>query len=138
MDLCKTISYERSNQFSVKGKLSPIYVGPYEVLEIVGANEYHLEVPTKFHRIHNVFHVSSLKRSFGDQMPAVIDLESILLQSNLTYEERPIQIIDWKEKELRNRKIPLVKVLWLNHNVHEAAWKKEVDMRAKYPHMLGS
>ena len=86
--------------------------------------------------IHNVFHVSSLKKSFEKQIPTVIDTRDISLQPNLTYEEVPIQITDWKDKKLRNCKIPLVKVLWRNHDVEEATWEKEADMRSKYPYLF--
>ncbi|KAF5465329.1 hypothetical protein F2P56_015348 [Juglans regia] len=105
--------------FGKKGKLSPRYVGPYEIMEKLGAVTYRQDLPTKFQGIHNVFHVSSLKKSFEKQIPTVVDTRDISLQLNLTYEEVPIQIIDWKEKELQNRKIPLVKVLWQNYDVEE-------------------
>ena len=100
------------SRLGVKNKLSPRYVGPYEIVEKVRVVAYRLELPTEFHRIHNVFHMSSLKKSFGNQTPMIVDPDSIPLQPNLTYEEKPMQILDWKDKELRNRKIPLVKVLW--------------------------
>ncbi|XP_040999472.1 uncharacterized protein LOC121245466 [Juglans microcarpa x Juglans regia] len=124
-------------RFGKKGKLSPRYVGPYEIMEKVGAVAYRLDLPTELQEIHNVFHVSSLKKSFEKQFPTVVDTRDISLQPNLTYEEVPIQITDWKDKELRNRKIPLVKVLWRNHDVEEATWEKEADMRSKYPYLFG-
>ncbi|KAF5459674.1 hypothetical protein F2P56_019601 [Juglans regia] len=123
--------------FAKKGKLSPRCVGPYEILEKVGTVAYRLELPTEFQGIHNIFHVSSLKKSFEKQIPTVVDTRDISLQPNLTYEEVLIQITDWKDKELRNRKIPLVKVLWRNHDVEEAAWEIEADMRSKYPYLFG-
>ncbi|XP_041025402.1 uncharacterized protein LOC121265804 [Juglans microcarpa x Juglans regia] len=89
------------SRFGVKGKLSPTYVGPYEILEKVGVVAYCLELLTEFHGIHNVFHMSSPKKSFGNQILAIIDAKIISLQSNVTHKERPMQIIDQKEKELR-------------------------------------
>ncbi|XP_042974761.1 uncharacterized protein LOC122306400 [Carya illinoinensis] len=106
------------------------------MVEKIRAVAYHLELLIEFHEIHNVFHVSSLKKSFGNQTLAVVDPNSIPLQFRLTYEEKPLQIIDWKEEELQNCRIPLVKVLWQNHNVQEATRKKEVDMQAKNPSCL--
>ncbi|KAF5454344.1 hypothetical protein F2P56_024016 [Juglans regia] len=76
--------------FGKKGKLSPRYVGPYEILEKVGVVAYRLNVPTDFQGIHNVFHVSSLKTSFEKQIPAVVDTRDISLQPNLTNEKVPI------------------------------------------------
>ncbi|XP_041004082.1 uncharacterized protein LOC121249436 [Juglans microcarpa x Juglans regia] len=107
-------------RFGKKGKLSPRYVDSYEILEKVGVVAYRLDLPANFQGIHNVFHVSSLKKSFEKQIPAVVDMRDISLQPDLTYEEVPIQIMDWKDKELRNQKIPLVKVLWQNHDIEEA------------------
>ena len=53
--------------------------------------------------------------------------------SDLSYEEQPIQILDREEKQLINRKIPLVKVLWKNHSVEEVTWEREDEMRKMYP-----
>ncbi|XP_041026989.1 uncharacterized protein LOC121267194 [Juglans microcarpa x Juglans regia] len=107
------------SRFGKKGKLSPRYIRPYEILVKVGAAAYRLDVPIEFQGIHNVFHISSLKKSFEKQIPTVVNTRDISLQPNLTYEEVPIQITDWKDKELWNRKIPLVKVLWRNLDVEE-------------------
>ncbi|XP_041027025.1 uncharacterized protein LOC121267245 [Juglans microcarpa x Juglans regia] len=112
-------------------------MGPYEILEKVGAMAYRLDLPTKMLGNYNVFHVSSLKKSFEKQIPTVVETRDISLQPNLTYEEDPIQITDWKDKELWNPKIPLVKVLWRNHDVKEATWEKDADMRSKYPYLFG-
>ncbi|XP_041017910.1 uncharacterized protein LOC121260130 [Juglans microcarpa x Juglans regia] len=100
--------------FGKKGKLSPRYVGPYEIIERVGPVAYRLNLPTKMQGIHNVFHVSTLKKSFGEKRPIVMKPDEIQLQPNLSFTEWPIQIVDRKEQELRNQKIPLVKVLWNN------------------------
>ena len=63
--------------------------------------------------------------------------EPLELNRDLTYEERPVQILDRKEKELRNKKIPLVKVLWRNFAVEEVTWEREDEMRIKYPQLFG-
>ena len=52
------------------------------------------------------------------------------------YEERPIQILDRKIKQLHNKQIPLVKVLWTNHTSQEATWETDEEMKAKYPHLF--
>ncbi|XP_041027036.1 uncharacterized protein LOC121267255 [Juglans microcarpa x Juglans regia] len=124
-------------RFGKKGNLSPRYVGSYEILERVGAATYRLDLPSDFQGIPNVFHVSSLKKSFKKQIPASVDTRDISLQPDLTYEEVPIQITDWKDKELRNQKIPLGKVLWRNHDIEEATWEKEANKRSKYPYLFG-
>ncbi|XP_071939216.1 uncharacterized protein [Coffea arabica] len=86
-------------------------------------------------RIHNVFHVSMLKKYHPDPSH-VIQLDEIELDESLTYEERPIKILDREIKELRNKKIALVKVLWKNHDVEEATWEVEKDMKDQYPKLF--
>ena len=66
----------------------------------------------------------------------VLEHEQIEVHEDLTYEEQPLQILDRKEKTLRNKAIPLVKVLWRNHKVEEATWEREGEMRVKYPHLF--
>ncbi|XP_040990446.1 uncharacterized protein LOC121237669 [Juglans microcarpa x Juglans regia] len=73
--------------FGKKGKLSPRYVGPYEIIERVDPVAYRLSLPTKMQGIHNVFHVSTLKKSFGEKRPLVIEPDEIQLQPNLSYTE---------------------------------------------------
>ena len=55
---------------------------------------------------------------------------------DLTYEEVPVQILDYKDQQLRSRRIPLVKVLWRNHAVEEATWEREAEIREKYPQLF--
>ena len=62
--------------------------------------------------------------------------EPLQSDENLAYEERPIRILDHQVKELRNKRIPKVKVLWSNHHVEEATWESETDMRERYPQLF--
>ena len=87
-----------------------IYIGPYEVIERVGVVAYRLELPSKLSRIHNVFHVSMLRKYIADPSH-ILQEQPISLKKDLTYEEEPVQILDRKEQVLRNEAIPLVKVL---------------------------
>ncbi|KAF5481438.1 hypothetical protein F2P56_002088 [Juglans regia] len=123
-------------RFEKKGKMSPRYVGPFEFLERVGVVAYHLDLPVEMQGVHNVFHVSSSKKSFGERQPVVMDVSSIRLQLNMSYEEWPVQFVDSKEQELRNRKVSLVKVLWNNPAFQEAKWEREDSMMTKYPHLF--
>ncbi|KAF5442905.1 hypothetical protein F2P56_035513 [Juglans regia] len=123
-------------RFGKKGKLSPRYEGPFEVMERVGAVAYRLELPVEMQGMHNFFHVSSLKKSFGERQPVVVEAGSIRLQPNLSYKEWPVQIMDGKEQQLSNQKVSLVKVLWTNPALQEATWKREDLMRTKHPHLF--
>ncbi|XP_062119367.1 uncharacterized protein LOC133833126, partial [Humulus lupulus] len=119
-------------RFGVKGKLSPRFVGPFEILERVGQVAYRLALPPSLSGVHNVFHVSMLRKYVSDTTH-VLRYEDLELQTNLSYEERPVQILDRKDKVLRNKTIPLVKVLWRNRKVKEATWELETTMRDQYP-----
>ncbi|XP_027158282.1 uncharacterized protein LOC113759903 [Coffea eugenioides] len=115
-----------------KGKKSqPRFVGPYKILQLVGNVAYKLELPPRLSRIHNVFHMSMLKKYYPDPSH-VLQPENIEIDEALTYEEIPVKLLDHKVKELRNKRIPLVKVLWRNHGVEEATWEVEEEIRKKY------
>ncbi|KAL5568353.1 hypothetical protein UlMin_024928 [Ulmus minor] len=118
------------------GKLSPRYIGPFEILERIGKVAYKLALPSELASVHNVFHVSMLRKYVSDPSH-VLESEPIEVREDLTYQEQPVQILDRKYKALRNKVIPLVKVLWRNHKVEEATWEREDEMRAKYPHLEG-
>ncbi|KAL0409458.1 UNVERIFIED_CONTAM: hypothetical protein Sradi_1880200 [Sesamum radiatum] len=122
-------------RFGRSGKLSPRYVGPYEVLEKLGEVAYRIALPPSLARVHNVFHVLQLRRYIPDSMH-VLEPEPLLVKENLTYEEFPIRIIDRKEQVLRTRTIPYVKVQWSNHTEREATWEMESTMRNKYPNLF--
>ncbi|KAL5555163.1 hypothetical protein UlMin_037399 [Ulmus minor] len=122
-------------RFGKKGKLSPRYIGPFEILERIGKVAYKLALPSELSTVHNVFHVSMLRKYISDPSH-VLKSEPIEIRENLTYEEQSVQILDRKDKALRNKVIPLVKVLWRNHKVEEATWEREDGMRAKYPHLF--
>ncbi|KAL5555342.1 hypothetical protein UlMin_037578 [Ulmus minor] len=122
-------------RFGKKGKLSPRYIGPFEILERIGKVAYRLALPPELSYVHNVFHVSMLRRYVSDPSH-VLENEPIEVHKDLTYEEQPVQILDRKDKTLRNKVISLVKVLWRNHKVEEATWEREDEMRTKYPHLF--
>ncbi|KAA0058528.1 DNA/RNA polymerases superfamily protein [Cucumis melo var. makuwa] len=86
----------------------------------------------KLSPLHDVFHVSMLKRYVADPTH-VVDFEPLQINENLSYEEQPVEILARKVKKLRSREISLVKVLWRNHGVEEATWEREEDMRAQHP-----
>ncbi|KAK5784999.1 hypothetical protein PVK06_039540 [Gossypium arboreum] len=97
-------------RFGRKGKLSPRFIGPYEISERIGPVAYRLILPPELEKIHNVFHVSMLRRYRSDPSH-IINLSEVEIQSDLSYEEEPVRILAREVKELRNKKIPLVKVL---------------------------
>ncbi|KAA3473088.1 DNA/RNA polymerases superfamily protein [Gossypium australe] len=119
-------------RFGRKGKLSLRFIEPYEIIKRVGPVAYRLKLPSELEKIHNVFHVSMLRRYRSDPSH-VIALSKIEIQSDMTYEEEPIRILAREVKEFRNKKILLLKVLWNRHRIEEATWEPENSMRQQYP-----
>ena len=106
-------------RFGVRGKLSPRYIGPYEIIEKLNPVEYRLDLQIERENMHNVFHISQLRKYILDPHHTIV-FEPIEITKDLVYEERPVQILHRKTKQLCNKQIPLVKVLWTNHTSQEA------------------
>ncbi|XP_073120878.1 uncharacterized protein [Henckelia pumila] len=123
-------------RFGKKGKLTPRFIGPFEILDRVGALAYRVAFPPKLDGVHNVFHVSML-RKYVSNPSHVLSLEPLQLSPHMTYEERPIRIFDRQERRLRNKSIPMVKVSWQNHSDEEATWEAETYIRTRYPELFG-
>ncbi|KAL0544441.1 hypothetical protein IC582_019556 [Cucumis melo] len=122
-------------RFEKRGKLSPRFVGPFEILERIGPVAYRLALPPSLTTAHDVFHVSMLRKYVPDPSH-VVDYEPLEIDENLSYTEQPVEILAREVKTLRNKEIPLVKVLWRNHRVEEATWEREDDMRSRYPELF--
>ncbi|KAL0549264.1 hypothetical protein IC582_013745 [Cucumis melo] len=112
-------------RFERRGKLSPRFVGPFEILAL----------PPSLSTVHDVFHVSMLRKYVPDPSH-VVDYESLEIDENLSYAEQPVEVLAREVKTLRNKEIPLVKVLWRNHRVEEATWEREDDMKSRYPELF--
>ncbi|KAL4023162.1 hypothetical protein IC575_016912 [Cucumis melo] len=122
-------------RFERRGKLSPRFVGPFEILERIGPVAYRLALSPSLSTVHDVFHVSMLRKYVPDPSH-VVDYEPLEIDENLSYIEQPVEVLAREVKTLRNKEIPLVKVLWRNHRVEEATWEREDDMRSRYPELF--
>ncbi|KAL0543603.1 hypothetical protein IC582_018703 [Cucumis melo] len=122
-------------RFERRGKLSPRFVGLFEILERIGPVAYRLALPPSLSTVHDVFHVSMLRKYVPDPSH-VVDYEPLEIDENLSYIEQPVEVLAREVKTLRNKEIPLVKVLWRNHRVEEATWEREDDMRSRYPELF--
>jgi hypothetical protein len=106
-------------RFKVKGKLAPQYIGPFKVLERRGEVTYQLKLPSQLSDVHNVFHVSQLKKCLRvpeEQLP----LEELNVKNGLTYIEHPIKILEVGERITRSKVIRMCKVQWSHHSEHDA------------------
>ncbi|XP_069145535.1 uncharacterized protein [Solanum lycopersicum] len=122
-------------RFCKKGKLSPRYVGPYEILQRVCKVDYELKLPSKMALVHPFFHVSVLKKCIGDPQSILI-IQALSVKDNLSFEEVPVQILDRKVKKLRNKEVSSVKVVWKNHLVEGATWEAEAEIKSCFPHLF--
>ncbi|WVZ70358.1 LOW QUALITY PROTEIN: hypothetical protein U9M48_019033 [Paspalum notatum var. saurae] len=120
------------HRFSVKGKLAPRYVGSFKITERCGSVAYRLELPPHLAAVHDVFHVSQLKKCLR-VLGEVVDTSQIQIQPDLTCEEKPIRILDQKQRSTRRRNINFFKVQWSNHSEEEATWEQEDFLQTKYP-----
>ncbi|WVZ49209.1 LOW QUALITY PROTEIN: hypothetical protein U9M48_000586 [Paspalum notatum var. saurae] len=124
------------HRFGVKGKLAPRYVGPFKITREMWI-AYRLELLPHLAAVHDVFHVSQLKKCL--RVPKeVIDTSQIQIEPDLTYEEHRIKILDQKQRSTRRRTINFYKVRWNNHSEEEATWEQEEFLRTRYPDFLPS
>nr|CAE05068.2 OSJNBa0094P09.7 [Oryza sativa Japonica Group] len=125
------------HRFQTKGKLAPRYVGPFRIVARRGEVAYQLELPASLGNVHDVFHVSQLKKCL--RVPSEqADSEQIEVREDLTYVERPVKILDAMERRTRNRVIRFCKVQWSNHAEEEATWEREDELKAAHPDLFAS
>nr|GEV00627.1 putative reverse transcriptase domain-containing protein [Tanacetum cinerariifolium] len=133
--MLKVSPWEGVIRFGKRGKLNPRYVGPFKVLEKIGMVAYKLELPEELSRVHNTFHVSNLKKCHADE-PLAVPLDGLHFDDKLYFVEEPVEIMDRKVKQLKQRRIPLVKVRWNSKRGPEFTWKCADQFRKKYPHLI--
>jgi hypothetical protein len=124
-------------RFKVKGKLSPRFIGPFMILKQVGLVSYQLELPDHLADVHDVFHVSQLKKCLTvpeEQLP----MEDLIVQDDLTYTEYPIKVLDTLTRVTRNKVIKMCKIQWSHHAEDKATWEREEELRIEFPHLFPS
>ena len=121
--------------FGKREKLSPRFIGPFEILERVGTVAYWLALPPNMSGVHEVFHVSMLRKYTPD--PAhVVDWGQIEVDIDGTFEEGPVFIVDSCDQVLRRKTVRLVRVLWRHYGVEESTWEREDTMQTTYPFLF--
>jgi hypothetical protein len=117
-------------RFKVWGKLAPRFIGPFKILEKKGEAAYELELSPQLSDVHNVFHVSQLKKCLHvpeEQIP-MEDLDA----KDLSYQEYPIKILETSKRVTRNKRIKMCKVQWSHHTEEEVTWEWEEELKAEF------
>jgi hypothetical protein len=119
-------------RFRVKGKLAPCYIGPYEVTEKFGTVAYRIKLPDRLSAIHDVFHVSQVKKC--EQIPEaqIIAETNAEIEPDLSLAEYPMRMLDQKERQTRRQKVKMYKIQWSHHIEEEATWETDHFLNTKY------
>ena len=108
----------------------------------MGEVAYKLELPEGLSGVHDVFHVSHLKKCHAEManipLRDIVPLEAIQLDSDLTYEEKPVKILEYARRVTRSKVIKFCKVQWSHHTEDEATWEREEDLLNDHPHLFTS
>ena len=115
----KVSPWKKILRFGRKGKLSPRFIGPYEILERIRPVAYRLALPLELAKLHDVFHVSMLQRYRSDTSHILL-VQDIQVQEDFTLDEKSKAILDREIRQLQNEQVPLVKVLWQQQSMEEA------------------
>nr|GEZ81586.1 putative reverse transcriptase domain-containing protein [Tanacetum cinerariifolium] len=124
-------------RFGKRSKLSPRYVGPFEIVERIGPVAYRLRLPKELVGVHDTFHVSKLKKYLAD-VNLHVPLDEVKIDDKLCFVEEPIEILDRGVKKLKRRWIPIVNVRWNSRRGPEFTWEQEDEMKHKYPYLFAS
>ncbi|KAM0057804.1 putative nucleotidyltransferase, Ribonuclease H [Helianthus debilis subsp. tardiflorus] len=133
--LLKVSPWKGVVRFGKRGKLNPRYVGPFEIIERIGPVAYRLNLPAELGAVHNVFHVSNLKKCLSDEN-LIIPFKELTIDEQLQFVEEPVEITDRDVKVLKHKRIPLVRVRWNSKRGPEYTWEREDRMTEKYPQLF--
>src|SRR6187551_3465250 len=123
-------------RFNVRGKLSPRFIRPFKILEKKGEVAYRLELPDRLSGVHDVFHVSQLKKCSSEIRVEHLPLEDLEVKDDLTYKEYSIKILDKSQRVTRSKVTKMCKVQWSNHSENEATWEREEELIKEFPELF--
>jgi hypothetical protein len=119
-------------RFGVKGKLAPRYIGPFLILEKCATVAYKLDLPPSLTGVHDIFHVSQLKKCLKALVDVVLP-EVAPLEADLSYPEHPTKILDQKDLVTRRKTVKFFKIQWSNHSEEEVTWESEDFLCSHHP-----
>jgi len=118
-------------------KLTPRFVGPFDIVEKIGAVAYRIALPPSLSNLHDVFNVSQLRKYVYDESH-VIQVNELEVRDNLTDKTWPVRVEDCEVKRLRGKEIVLVKVIWVGQTSESATWESESRMKDSYLELFPS
>jgi hypothetical protein len=127
----KVLPLRGLHRFKVRGKLAPRFIGPFKILEKRGEVAYQLELPPQLLDVHDVFHVSQLRKCLRvpeEQIP----MKDLGAKEDLSYQECPDNILEISERVTQNKKIRMRKVQWSHHTKEEATWEREEELKPEF------
>ncbi|GKA36702.1 hypothetical protein Tco_0723267 [Tanacetum coccineum] len=128
---------DRVVRFGKKGKIAPRFVGPFEIIEMIGPIAYRLRLLEELNGVHDTFYVSNLKKCLAD--PTLhIPLDEIRIDAKLNFVEEPVEILEREFKKLKWSRIAIVKARWNSKRGPEFTWEREDQMKLKYPRLFSS
>ncbi|GJT57291.1 putative reverse transcriptase domain-containing protein [Tanacetum coccineum] len=133
--LLKVSPWKGVVRFGKKGKLTPRFVGPFEIIEKIGPVAYRLDLPEELDDVHDTFHVSNLKKCLADPTLQV-PLDEIQVDAKLNFVEEPVEILEREFKKLKRSRIAIVKIRRNSKRGPEFTWEREDQMKLKYPHLF--
>ena len=122
-------------RFGKRGELSPRFIWPFEILERICIIACRLALPPSMSSVHEVFHVFMLRKYTPDPSH-VVDWGQIEVDTDGTFEEGPVCILDSRDQILQRKTVRLVRVLWRHCGVEESTWEREDTMRTTYPFLF--
>lgn len=122
-------------RFVKSGKLGPRFIGPFEILERVGKVAYKLRLPDELQGVHDVFHVSHLRKCLAEE-DRHVPMNEIQIDDKLNFIEKPLEIEDRKVRKLKKTRYNLIKVRWNSRRGPEYTWEREDQFKIKYPQLF--
>jgi hypothetical protein len=133
--LLKVSPWKGVVRFVKRGKLGPRFIGPFKIIERIGRVAYRLDLPPELDGVHNVFHVSNLRKCLVNEAHHV-PMDEIQVDEKLNFVEKPVEILDREVRKLKRSEFTIVKVRWNSKRGPEYTWEREDQMKMKYPHLF--
>ena len=135
--LLKVSPWKGVVRFAKKGKLAPRYMGPFKILNRIHKVAFKLDLPQELSNVHPTFHISNLKKCLADEN-LHNPLDEVRIDESMHFIEKPVEIVDRHVKQLKGKKISIVKVNWESTRGPEFTLEREDQMKTKYPHFFAS